>query len=67
MNTTLQLDIAAGNSTDAKRETSGQSRDRKTANGLREANVDHPLYIWILSGGRAVVSMMSLLDRYDVD
>jgi hypothetical protein len=70
VNATLQLDIAAVNNIDAKRETIGQSPDRiavDITNGLREANLDCPLYICIPSGGRTFVLMMTLLNRSGVN
>jgi hypothetical protein len=70
VNATLQSDIAAVNSIDAKRETIGQSLDRiavDITDGLREANLDCPLYICVPSGVRTFVLMMTFLNRSDVN
>jgi hypothetical protein len=68
MNTTFELDV--DDSTEAKREIIRQSLDKITVditNGLRQANLNYPLYICIPSSGHAVVSIMTPLDPSNED
>jgi hypothetical protein len=70
MKTTFQLDMAADDSTEAKREIIRQSLDEiamDITNGLRHADISYPVYICVPSSGYAIVSMMTPLDPSDQD
>jgi hypothetical protein len=70
MNRTFQLDVAADDSIEAKREIIRHFLNEVANNvgkRLRDADLSYPVYICIPSGGNAVVSMMTPLDPSDED
>jgi hypothetical protein len=70
MNTTFQLDMAADDGIEAKREIIRQSLNEiavDVTNGLREAALRYPVYLFVPGSGDAVVSMMTPDDPSDSD
>lgn len=70
MNTIFQLNLAADDRIEAKRELIRQSLNEIAADiskGLRDATLSYPVYICVPSSGYAIVSMMTPLDPSDQD
>jgi hypothetical protein len=70
MNTTFQLDLAADDSIEAKREIVRQSLDEigvEIRKELQDADLNYAVYLVVPGSGDAVVSMMTPLDPSDED
>jgi hypothetical protein len=70
MSNTFETDTSAEDGTEAKREIIRQSLNEisiEITNGLRDADLNYPVYVCVPSSGYAIVSMMTPLDPSDQD